>query len=82
MGRGGVNYARPTGPRTQNLNFSITSYSYFYFCYGLFGGRNEANRRGFIQIGPCKPLKRAPKDDFFLELRHVARRAFKIIALI
>jgi len=21
---------------------------------------------GFIQIGPYKPLKRAPKDDFFL----------------
>jgi len=54
---------RPTGPK--NLNFSTTSDSHFYFFNGLFGGWKEPNRRGFIQIGPYKPLKRAPKDDFF-----------------
>ena len=70
--------SRPTGPK--NLNFSTTSDSYFYFCYGLFGGRKEANRRGFIQIGPCKHLKGAPKDDFFFGA--TPRCAFKIIALI
>ena len=63
-------YYRPTGP--EKRKFSITSDSFFYFYYGLFGGRKEANRRGFIQIGPCKLLKGAPKDNFFLELRYVA----------
>ena len=60
----------PTGP--EKRKFSITSDSFFYFYYRLFGGRKEANRRGFIQIGPCKLLKGAPKDFFFCELRHVA----------
>jgi len=61
---------RPTGPK--NLNFSTTSDSHFYFFNGLFGGWKEPNRRVFIQIGPYKPLKRAPKDDFLKELRDVA----------
>jgi hypothetical protein len=39
--------------------------SYFYFFNGLFGGWKEPNRRGFTQIGPYKPLKRALRDDFF-----------------
>ena len=68
----------PTGPK--NLNFSTTSDSYFYICYGLFGGWKEANRRGSIQIGPYKLLKGAPKENLFFGA--TPRCAFKIIALI
>jgi len=53
---------RPTGPK---ISIFSTSDSHFYFFNGLFGGSKEPNRRGFIEIGPYKPLKRAPKDDFF-----------------
>ena len=62
---------RPTGPK--NLNFSTTSDSYSYFFNGLFGGSKEPNKRGFIQIGPYKPLKRAPKDVFFLRSYETSR---------
>jgi len=65
------------GPPDPKISISRPPHdSHFYFFNGLFGGWKEPNRRGFVQIGPYKPLKRAPngllKMIFFKELRDVA----------
>ena len=65
---------KPKAHRTQiSQNFSTTSDSHLYLFNGLFGGWKELNKRGFIQIGPYKPLKRAPKDYFFLRSYETSR---------
>ena len=74
LARGSYNFRKRSlrRSRCEHGGVAITTDLYFHNCYGIFGGRNEANRRGFIQIGPRKLLKGAPTDDFFFELRDVA----------
>ena len=55
----------PPDPKSQFFDHLRFVFLFVLWSLWGFGGRKEANRRGFIQIGPCKLLKGAPKDDFF-----------------